>query len=293
MQEMGSLQERIEEKIALDARVNNRIDVEVSARHVRLSGVVNTLREKTAAEEDARSFGPVQLESDIAIEAQDVDEGEILEHSQQALADHAELVEKIGVDRIVDGVAYLRGRSESVGAIAHAADIVAGVPGIRDVISEVQIRTDVPIDDIDLRNEVLQALHAEMPKEAEFIGVRVQDRVVYLDGPVGTMQQKRQAGEIAKRMPGSAKVINNLATRGESTSIDEAIEREVLKALELAKINMVDARVSVLDGLVYLDGTVSSIEQREKAYAIAEAVPGVSGVQNDLVVGFHIEPKAG
>lgn len=292
MQEMSPLQEKIAEKIALDVRISSRIEVEVRSRHVRLSGVVNTLREKIAAEEDARSFGPVRLESDIAIEAKEVGVDELLANAKQALAEHAEL-KFIGVDRVVDGVAYLQGHSESIGPIAHAAEIVAGVSGIRDVVSEVQIRTDVPIDDIDLRNEVVQALRSQMPAEAEFIGVRVQDRVVYLDGPAGTIERKRQAGEIAKRMPGSAKVINNLATRGESTSIDEALEREILKALEMARINMVDARVSVLDGLVLLDGSVGSIEQRDKAFAIAEAVPGVSGVQNDLVVGFHIEPKAG
>ncbi|HEY3375143.1 MAG TPA: BON domain-containing protein [Candidatus Aquicultor sp.] len=294
MQERSFLQEEIEERLALDPRVNNPIKVEVNERHVRLSGVVDTLEEREAAEEISRSFGPVQLDSDIAIEAnQVIEDPDVLAAARQALAENPDLAHDVGVERVVNGVAYLRGQSESVAEISKAADIVAHAAGVKDVVSEVRIKTSVPITDVDLHNEVVQGLHHEMPLQAEFIDVKVKDGTVVLDGNVSTMEQKARAGAIAKSMPGAVKVINDITAGTATNDIDQAIENEVLKALEISHINMRDARVSVLDGVVHLDGTVDTIKQRGRAREIAEAVPGVRTVQNDLAIGFHIEPKAG
>lgn len=294
MQERAYLRDEIESAISREPRISGRIDVEVNERLVRLSGVVNTLEEKELAEEIAKQFGPVQLDSDIAIESPKViEDEEVLAAAKRAIARNPNLAHDIGVDRVVDGVAYLKGRSESVFEISLAAETVAEVPGVKDVVSEVKVTPGVTITDVDLIDEVMQALHVEPSIREEFIGATAKDGVVTLEGTVDSLEQKTLASNIAKLMPGVRMVRNYLTVSKMPTSFDQAVENEVIKALEKSDINMVNVRVNVLAGLVFLDGTVDTYKQRDRARKIAEAVPGVRSVQNDLVIGFHIEPKAG
>jgi len=294
MQERAYLREHIEQEIAREPRVSGKVTVEVDKRHVRLSGVVNSLEQKELAEEIARKYGPVEIENDIVIESTKViEDSEVLSEARRMIAKDPDLAHDIGVDRVVGGVAYLKGHSESISEIERAAEIVAESPGVQDVVSEIKITPGVRITDVDLVDEVKQALHVEPSIHSEFISVSADNGVVILSGTVDNMKQKALASNIAKLMPGVVKVVNAIEVKESPTSIDAAIENEVIKALEISNINMTSVRVNVLDGVAYLDGSVDTIRQKELARRIAESVQGVRYVQNDLVIGFHIEPKAG
>lgn len=294
MQERAYLREHIEQEIAQEPRVSGKVTVEVAKRHIRLSGVVNSLEQKELAESIARKYGPVDVENDIVIEStKAIEDEEVLSEARRAIAKNPDLAHDIGIDRVVDGVAYLKGHSESVFEIEQAAETVAEAPGVKDVVSEIKITPGVSITDVDLVGEVKQALHAEPSIHSEFISASAKNGVVTLSGTVDNMDQKALASNIAKLMPGVAKVVNILEVNESPTSIDKAIENEVIKALEISDINMANVRVNVLDGVAYLDGSVNTIRQKELARRIAESVQGVRYVQNDLVIGFHIEPKAG
>lgn len=294
MQEQAFLRERIEQEIARDPRISGKIEIEVRGRHVRLSGVVRTLEERELAAEIAARFGPIELDNDIAIEStKAISDEDVFDQVQKTIARNPDLAHDIGVGRIINGVAYLRGHSESVSEIEEAARIVAGVPGVKDVVSEVIISTPVLITDEDIVSGINQALHAEPSIHEEFIQITAKNGTATLGGSVKTIEQKILAGNIAKRLPGVYSVINNLDISEAPVSLDQAIENEVVKALEMSPINMVDVRVNVLDGVVYLDGKVDTYKQKDLARRITEAIPGVRYVQNDLNIGFHIEPKAG
>ncbi|MDI6715721.1 MAG: BON domain-containing protein [Actinomycetota bacterium] len=293
MQEQARLREEIEQAIAQDPRISGKIDVEVNERHVRLTGVVSTLEERELAEEIAKNIAPIQLENDIVIESTKViEDEEVLKSARKAIAKYPDLAHDIGVERVVEGVAYLKGHSDSISKVSKVAEIIAESPGVKDVVSEVKIRPEVSISDIDLVDEVEQALNAMMPEVAAFIDVTAKKGIVSLYGDVQRIDQRIQASNIAKDMPGVIGVINNLNVSRQPTSFDLAIENEVIEALEADKINLANVRVNVLDGVVYLDGTVDSIKQRDRAREVASSILGVRYVQNDLVVGFHIEPKA-
>ncbi|MBE0447298.1 MAG: BON domain-containing protein [Actinobacteria bacterium] len=293
MQERAYLREEIENAISLDPRISGKIDVELDGRRVRLSGAVTTLEEKELAEEIAREFGPVEVENDITIESTRVIEDEgVLASSRRKIASNPELAHDIGVDRVVNGVAYLRGHASNLARILDAAEVVSEVPGVKDIVSEVEISPDVVITDEDLVSGVKQALHAEPLIHEEFIEIVAKDGEATLEGMVSDLNQKILAGNIAERLPGVVSVKNNLSIREMPTSFDQAIENEVIKALEINKINMTGVRVNVLGGVAHLDGAVDTYKQRDRAREIAEAVPGVRSVQNDLVIGFHTEPKA-
>jgi len=292
-QEQEYLRNEIAEALERKPGIGARIDVEVHGRVVRISGIVRTLEQKEIAEEIAQRFGPVRLDSDIIIGSPKItDDGDVLAATRRAIAKDTDLAHDIGVGRVVDGIVYLEGRSESILEIERAAHIVASVPGVKDIVSEVRIKTDVLITDVDLVDEVMQRLRVDPTIEAEFISASAKNGIVKIEGTVKTIKQKMHAGYLAKQMPGVAKVENDLAVSEHPISLDAAAENEVLKALEMSRINMIDVRVNVLDGVVYLDGTVDTYGQKELAQKIAEKIPGVRLVQNDLVIGFHIEKSA-
>ncbi len=294
MQEHAFLREEIEQAIAQEPRITGSITVELRGRDVRLTGIVNSLEERELAEEVAREFGPVRIDNDIVIESTKViDDHDVLASAKRAIARDPDLAHDIGVDRVVGGVAYLKGHSASLSGISNAAEIVAEAPGVKDVVSEVKIKTDVLITDVDLVDEVMQALSVDPAIHAEFIDVRAKDGVVTIEGTVDSLKQKTEAGNIAKTMPGVTGVVNNLNMNQLPSSLDQAVENQVIKALELSEINMNSVRVNVLDGVVHLDGTVDTYRQKDLAERTARKVPDVRYVQNDLVIGFHIEPKAG
>ncbi|MCL6473094.1 MAG: BON domain-containing protein [Firmicutes bacterium] len=294
MHEQALIREEIEQAISQEPRISGRIDVEVHGRDVRLTGVVETLEQRELAEEIARSFGPVRIDNDIVIESTKVIEDEdVLAAARRAIAKNPDLAHDIGVDRVVDGIVYLKGHSPSLARIEEAVETVAEAAGVKDVVSEVKMMPGVSLTDDEIADEVAQALMANHSIHAEFLGVQAKHGIVTLSGAVANPRQKIIATSIAKQMPGVVEVINNLEVGEQPTSLDQAIENEVIKALELSDINMAGVRVNVLDGVVYLDGKVDTYKQKDRAEFLARNVKGVRMVQNDLVIGFHIEPKAG
>jgi osmotically-inducible protein OsmY len=288
MRKRSLILEEIEEAIRREPRISGEVDVEVDDRNVTISGVVTSLEEKELAGGIAKSFGPIRLENDIVIESAKIKgDTEILNSARQAIESVPELTHNIGVDRVVNGIVYLRGKSESIGDVRTIAEAVATAPGVCDLVSEVEIETVEPHEDIDIVNEIMQAFHTKPSIHEEFIEAQVKDGVVYLSGNVEKLKQKTLATAIAQRSPGVIRVINNLETSSSPGSLDKALENETIKAIESNEIDMRDMNVSVLDGVTFLDGTVGSIRQRDRAGNIAEEIVGIRLVQNNLVVGFR------
>jgi hypothetical protein len=67
--------------------------------------------------------------------------------------------------------------------------------------------------------------------------------------------------------------------------INQDLAVRVGKALQKVKLNGYDIQIDVLDGIVTLDGTVGSREQRMAVEKAASAVTGVKGVYNRLRIG--------
>jgi osmotically-inducible protein OsmY len=109
---------------------------------------------------------------------------------------------------------------------------------------------------------------------------------VNLRGTVGSLRQRREAAEAAKRVYGVQEVKNNLDVRpliGDRRE-DAVLRGEVLQALTLNSLvpEGIDAKVS--DGIVTLAGTVNWNYEREEAEATAGNVRGVRGIRSELVL---------
>jgi hyperosmotically inducible protein len=122
-----------------------------------------------------------------------------------------------------------------------------------------------------------------------------QDRdkgVVTLAGTVATESEKAQAESIAKSGAGSQVVSDQIAVRppgNESeakavdSDLDEGIEKNLDAALVKGKLKK-GVKYDVKNGVVTLKGDVPSQSRRQQAEKLAESVPNVKQVVNELEV---------
>jgi osmotically-inducible protein OsmY len=122
-----------------------------------------------------------------------------------------------------------------------------------------------------------------------------QDRekgVVTLKGSTTSDSDKAQAESIAKSIASSQVVANEIAVRppGEESTArkvesdtDKGIEKNLDAALVSAKLDN-DVKYSVKNGVITLKGNVNSQAQRKAVQSLAENVPNVKQVVNELKV---------
>ena len=121
------------------------------------------------------------------------------------------------------------------------------------------------------------------------IEVETREGVVYLTGVVDTAEARREAGRVAWRTEGVRGVVNDL-TVGEMTVgswVDDVMISSKVKSQLVANtlIRAGDIDVSSSQGVVTLIGRVSSQTIKTDAERIATGTKGVSGVNNELLVG--------
>ncbi len=123
--------------------------------------------------------------------------------------------------------------------------------------------------------------------DGEKIAVSADDGTITLRGTVGSFRQKRDAKKAAERVHGVVYVENDLTVRilTESRRADADLRGDVLQALLLNSLipTTVDAKVG--DGYVTLSGAVDWQYQRDEAAYVAGNILGVTGVDNEILVG--------
>lgn len=133
------------------------------------------------------------------------------------------------------------------------------------------------------------ALLADQRVGASDIRVDTANGVVTLRGTVGTDDERRAAGALARRVNGVASV-NNLLRRGPAAerqavaASDEDVRRAVRDRFGRdARFRYSPIGVRADKGIVTLTGPVDTLENRARASELARAVPGVRAVTNDLL----------
>lgn len=147
------------------------------------------------------------------------------------------------------------------------------------------------MSDIELRQDVADALEFEPSIDGADIGVTAQDGVVTLSGHVKTFLEKLKAEEIAMAVRGVKALAVEIEVRpvGTHTTADDEIARRVLEVLRWTTTVPKDAvKVSVQNGWVSLSGSVEWNYQREAASRAIQGLAGVRGVANSI----KILPKA-
>ncbi len=134
----------------------------------------------------------------------------------------------------------------------------------------------------ELQRWVSEELYWDPKVDSAAIAVSAHDGETTLRGTVGSFREKREAQSDAERVYGVKSVKNELKVRilTEHAREDADLRGDVLKALMLDSLvpRTIDARVD--------DGWVSSWSEHDAAIAAAWAAPGVTSVDDHVVVDY-------
>ena len=186
-----------------------------------------------------------------------------------------------------DGAVTLRGTVGSFREKREAGKAAARVYGVTEVSNELQVRMldSSRRDDADLRGDVLQALMLDslVPMTVD---AKVRDGVVTLTGTAQWQYQRDEAEFLTASVPGVSGIDNDITLI--STPDGRDIKNDISDAFRRSA--RLDADELSADtpsyGTVILAGAVSSWAEHDEAVAAAWSAPGVTEVDDRIVVEY-------
>ena len=193
---------------------------------------------------------------------------------------------EVGV-AVKDGVVTLTGWVDSYLKKMAAEEAAHRVRGVKAVVNDIEVRLPSSAErtDEDLAKAALNALQWEAGVPADKLEVTVSHGWVTLKGEVEYGYQKREAERAVERLSGVRGVINLIRVKPglSPTDLKQKIEQALVRNAEL------DAKritVEVQGSKVILYGTVRSYAEKKAAEEAAWAAPGVSEVENHIVISL-------
>ena len=144
------------------------------------------------------------------------------------------------------------------------------------------------MDDVELKNEVANALLQDDRVSSHTIQVSVTNGLATLSGSIRSFRRKLAAQQIVMACEGICDVRNELNVEPHPSVPDDEVAASVRTALEsAADITKHAIVVAVSGGKVTLTGTVASHWERVTAEDVSRGVRGVRDVVNMLVVDLQ------
>ncbi|MFW6150515.1 MAG: BON domain-containing protein [Chloroflexota bacterium] len=139
--------------------------------------------------------------------------------------------------------------------------------------------------DLDLERAVTRSIDEHGLLTVDELDVHVRRAVVYLDGFVPNLKQKRLAGEVASQVAGTSEVVNLLKIAPLPVVSDDTLRQHVRRALARdPRIDTSKITVDVVSGVVYLGGFAGTVTERRVSEHEAWAAPGVRDIINKIEV---------
>jgi hyperosmotically inducible protein len=199
-----------------------------------------------------------------------------------------------------DGVVTLTGQAPSEDVKSFAAEIARDTPGVKDVKNEIAVNpTAQPsvegsrVEDLEIKTSILEALTRSTELGGKQIEVKVENRIVTLAGSVETPAQRNGVEQTARAVSGVAGVTNNLAVTNPQAVSEPPVVVQPESGLDLAKkvefelfrseaFDTTAMSIKADGGAVTLSGNVRSRAELLLAERVAQGVPGVKKVINEL-----------
>lgn len=186
---------------------------------------------------------------------------------------------------VADGVVTLTGTVDTYDQKLEAAQIAGRIKGVVDIINDIVVKPVSARPDLEIQNDVGMAIRRDVRVNAEDVIVNVNSAVVTLSGSVPTIAQKNAIESDAWLTPGVTDVIDNIVVAPPFARTDHEIKDNVLaRLLGNTSIYIRHLNVDVVNGVVYIRGSVSDYTQKWIASDDAWRVPGVKNVVNELAV---------
>ncbi len=186
-----------------------------------------------------------------------------------------------------DGAVTLRGTVGSFREKREAQKAAERVYGVKSVQNDLKVRilAQHARNDADLRGSVLQALMLDSLVPST-IDARVDDGWVTLTGAAVWQYQRDEAEFVAGNVLGVLGVDDQIELESPEPSAGD-VKDSIRKALKRnAKLDAKGLSVDSDNGDVSVTGTVSSWSEHDAALAAAWAAPGVSKVDDHIVVDY-------
>ena len=191
---------------------------------------------------------------------------------------------QIGVT-VKDGIVTLNGYVDSFFEKLAAEKVASRVIGVKAIAEEIKVRLPQSYErnDADIAEASVNALDWNVMVPKDRIKVKVQDGIVTLTGEENWRYQKDAAYDAVCCLMGVKGIINQIAVRPSESPI--AIKAKIKRAFKRHSVLDAEAITVESDGSkVILSGSVHSWIDKQEAGSAAWAAPGVSDVENNIVV---------
>lgn len=186
---------------------------------------------------------------------------------------------------VKDGVVTLAGFARSYTDRLEAEEAAKRVAGVHAVANDIEVRLPA-IDqrpDPDIARDAVAALKSQLPISHDKIKVIVKDGWITLEGVAEWQYQKTTAENAVRKIKGVKGVTNVIQLEPVVQPTD--IQRKIQEAFKRsAEVDANRITVEAKGSEVILKGTVRSLKEREEAERVAWSAPGVTHVEDRIVV---------
>ena len=184
-----------------------------------------------------------------------------------------------------DGAITLSGHVPSYSDRWAAVRAAERVYAVRTVADEIEIKlSDSSVrDDEDIAEDIARHMHSNTAIPSG-IKAEVHDGHVTLRGHVEWNYERSEAERSIRYLAGVHNVSNAITVKPHLPNTAD-VDHRVSEAIErMADLDARSIRVTATNGTVYLHGVVHSFAERRTAGFAAAAAPGVTNVENEILV---------
>ncbi len=186
---------------------------------------------------------------------------------------------------VKDGVVTLTGSIVNYWQKKEVERVVKRVAGVKAVAEDLAIKLPgtATRSDADIAQSVVSGLRFNVAVPPQRVQVTVENGWVTLEGELEWQYQKSAAESAVKYLIGVKGVTNNIDIKPRVSAADVKAKIESAFARR-ARLDANQIRIESTDGKVILSGSVHSWNEKEDAEQAAWAAPGVTRVENHMIV---------